>query len=174
MVFLLAIGPRGRYNESYGTGLSRSVPRQGDLVPFVDLFHRSAWASEGVICAVSSDPWSRKRNNETMQAAQQGLERRFFCAVCAAAVSVRPDGRTGPDEPQYLRGYPVRGCGPLPAGKGVIFLLSIHKTIDGKMTKLDTIQDGCWVNLTYPSEDELNTVAATLGRGAHLPPGGSG
>lgn len=31
------------------------------------------------------------------------------------------------------------------------------------MTKLDTIQDGCWVNLTYPSEDELNTVAATLG-----------
>ena len=45
----------------------------------------------------------------------------------------------------------------------MIFLLSIHKTIDGKMTKLDTIQDGCWVNLTYPSEDELNTVAATLG-----------
>ena len=44
----------------------------------------------------------------------------------------------------------------------MIFLLSIHKTIDGKMTKLDTIQDGCWVNLTYPSEDELNTVAATL------------
>ncbi|MBS6215919.1 MAG: magnesium transporter CorA family protein [Clostridiales bacterium] len=42
-------------------------------------------------------------------------------------------------------------------------MLSIHKTIDGKMTKLDTIQDGCWVNLTYPSEDELNTVAATLG-----------
>ena len=30
------------------------------------------------------------------------------------------------------------------------------------MTRLDSIQDGCWVNLTYPSEDELNTVAATL------------
>ena len=45
----------------------------------------------------------------------------------------------------------------------MIFLLSIHKTIDGKMTKLDSVQDGCWVNLTYPSEDELNTVAATLG-----------
>ena len=30
------------------------------------------------------------------------------------------------------------------------------------MTRLDAIQDGCWVNLTYPSEDELNTVAATL------------
>ena len=41
-------------------------------------------------------------------------------------------------------------------------MLSIHKTIDGKMTRLDAIQDGCWVNLTYPSEDELNTVAATL------------
>ena len=44
----------------------------------------------------------------------------------------------------------------------MIALLSIHKTINGKMTRLDTIQDGCWVNLTYPSEDELNTVAATL------------
>ena len=42
-------------------------------------------------------------------------------------------------------------------------LLSIHKTINGKMTKLDAVQDGCWVNLTYPSEDELNTVAVTLG-----------
>ena len=45
----------------------------------------------------------------------------------------------------------------------MIFLLSIHKTIDGKMTKLEAIQDGCWVNLTYPSEDELTTAAATLG-----------
>ena len=31
------------------------------------------------------------------------------------------------------------------------------------MTWLDSVQDGCWVNLTYPSEDELNTVAVTLG-----------
>ena len=30
------------------------------------------------------------------------------------------------------------------------------------MTRLDSVQDGCWVNLTYPSEDELTTVAATL------------
>ena len=44
----------------------------------------------------------------------------------------------------------------------MIPMLSIHKTIDGKMTKLDRVEDGCWVNLTYPSEDELNTVAATL------------
>ncbi len=42
-------------------------------------------------------------------------------------------------------------------------LLSIYKTINGKMTRLDSVQDGCWVNLTYPSEDELNTVAVTLG-----------
>ncbi len=41
-------------------------------------------------------------------------------------------------------------------------MLSIHKTLNGKMTRLEAIQDGCWVNLTYPSEDELNTVAATL------------
>ena len=31
------------------------------------------------------------------------------------------------------------------------------------MTRLDSVQDGCWVNLTYPSEDELNTVAVILG-----------
>ena len=42
-------------------------------------------------------------------------------------------------------------------------MLSIHKTINGKMTRLDAVQDGCWVNLTYPSEDELNTMAVTLG-----------
>ena len=42
-------------------------------------------------------------------------------------------------------------------------MLSIYKTINGKMTRLDSVQDGCWVNLTYPSEDELNTVAVTLG-----------
>lgn len=51
----------------------------------------------------------------------------------------------------------------LRAQKGVSGLLSIYKTINGKMTKLDSVQDGCWVNLTYPSEDELNTVAVTLG-----------
>ena len=49
------------------------------------------------------------------------------------------------------------------AQKGVSRLLSIYKTINGKMTRLDSVQDGCWVNLTYPSEDELNTVAVTLG-----------
>lgn len=34
--------------------------------------------------------------------------------------------------------------------------------MNGKMSRLDAIQDGCWVNLTNPSEDELSTVAATL------------
>ena len=41
-------------------------------------------------------------------------------------------------------------------------MLSIHKTIDKKMTRLDSIQDGCWINLTYPTEDELNTVSEAL------------
>lgn len=31
------------------------------------------------------------------------------------------------------------------------------------MTKLDRVEDGCWVNLLYPTEDELSTVTATLG-----------
>ena len=41
-------------------------------------------------------------------------------------------------------------------------MLSIHKTIDKKMTRLDASQDGCWINLTYPTEDELNTVSEAL------------
>lgn len=31
------------------------------------------------------------------------------------------------------------------------------------MVRLDAVEDGCWVNLTYPSEDELKTVSAILG-----------
>ena len=31
------------------------------------------------------------------------------------------------------------------------------------MTKLDKVEDGCWVNLTYPTEDEMNTATALLG-----------
>ena len=31
------------------------------------------------------------------------------------------------------------------------------------MTKLDTVEDGCWINLIYPSEDELKTVSVILG-----------
>ena len=42
-------------------------------------------------------------------------------------------------------------------------MLSIHKTINGQMTKLDKVEDGCWVNLTYPTEDEMSTVTARLG-----------
>ena len=42
-------------------------------------------------------------------------------------------------------------------------MLSIHKTINGQMTKLDKAEDGCWVNLTYLTEDEMSTVTALLG-----------
>lgn len=42
-------------------------------------------------------------------------------------------------------------------------MLSIHKTVNGKMSPLDAVEDGCWVNLVYPSEDELRTVSAILG-----------
>ena len=42
-------------------------------------------------------------------------------------------------------------------------MLSIHKTVNGKMTRMDAVEDGCWVNLINPSEDELRTVAAILG-----------
>lgn len=41
-------------------------------------------------------------------------------------------------------------------------MLTIHKTVDGKMTRLDAVEDGCWVDLTNPGEDELKTVAEAL------------
>ena len=40
--------------------------------------------------------------------------------------------------------------------------MTIHKTVDGKMTQCNSVSDGCWVNLINPSEDELKTVAATM------------
>ena len=42
-------------------------------------------------------------------------------------------------------------------------MLTIHKTVNGKMTRMDAVEDGCWVNLINPSEDELKTVSAVLG-----------
>ena len=41
-------------------------------------------------------------------------------------------------------------------------MLSIHKTVDGVMTRLDQFEDNCWVHLTYPSEDELEQVITKL------------
>lgn len=41
-------------------------------------------------------------------------------------------------------------------------MLSIRKTIDGKMTALEEVQEGCWVNLTNPTEAELALVAKAL------------
>ena len=43
-----------------------------------------------------------------------------------------------------------------------MLMMTIHKTVDGKMIPLSSVTDGCWVNLVNPSEDELKTVAATL------------
>lgn len=42
-------------------------------------------------------------------------------------------------------------------------MLTIHKTINKKMQKLDSFESGCWVHLTYPSEDELTTVSEAFG-----------
>lgn len=42
-------------------------------------------------------------------------------------------------------------------------MLTIHKTVEGKMVQVNSVEEGCWVNLVYPSEDELKTVSATLG-----------
>ncbi len=41
-------------------------------------------------------------------------------------------------------------------------MLSIRKTINGKMTALEEVQEGCWVNLTDPTEAELAMVGKAL------------
>lgn len=41
-------------------------------------------------------------------------------------------------------------------------MLTVHKTIDGKMTRLEQPETGCWINLTYPTEDELEKVSKSL------------
>lgn len=41
-------------------------------------------------------------------------------------------------------------------------MLSLHKTVDGKMTRIQTFEKGVWVSLIYPTEEELNRVAKAL------------
>ncbi len=41
-------------------------------------------------------------------------------------------------------------------------MMTIHKTLCGRMTALDAIEEGCWINLTYPNEEELQSVSTAL------------
>ncbi len=41
-------------------------------------------------------------------------------------------------------------------------MLNIYKTIQDRMTQLEQIEDGCWINLVAPSEEELSTVTNAL------------
>ena len=41
-------------------------------------------------------------------------------------------------------------------------MLTIHKTLNGKMTQVDVAEDGSWINLINPNEDELRTVTSLL------------
>ena len=37
-------------------------------------------------------------------------------------------------------------------------MMTIHKTINGRLTALDCFEEGCWINLTHPNEEELQVV----------------
>lgn len=41
-------------------------------------------------------------------------------------------------------------------------MMTIHKTVAGRMTALDEIAEGAWINLINPNEEELNLVASEL------------
>ena len=42
-------------------------------------------------------------------------------------------------------------------------MLQIFKTIDGKLTELDQLEEGVWVHLTDPERDEIGRVVTELG-----------
>ena len=41
-------------------------------------------------------------------------------------------------------------------------MLTINKTIGGRMTAMDCLEEGCWINLTHPNEEELQLVTDLL------------
>ena len=41
-------------------------------------------------------------------------------------------------------------------------MMTIHKTVEGKMTDLESISEGCWVSLIDPNEEELQRVSGAL------------
>jgi magnesium transporter len=41
-------------------------------------------------------------------------------------------------------------------------MMTIHKTVGGRMIQTETMEEGSWINLTYPSEEELQTLTDTL------------
>ena len=41
-------------------------------------------------------------------------------------------------------------------------MLTIQKTIGGRLTAMDCFEEGCWINLTHPTEEELQVVTDLL------------
>ena len=41
-------------------------------------------------------------------------------------------------------------------------MLTINKTIGGRMTAMDCLEQGCWINLIHPNEEELRLVTDLL------------
>lgn len=41
-------------------------------------------------------------------------------------------------------------------------MLTIQKTIDGRLKAMDCFEEGCWINLTHPTEEELQVVTDLL------------
>ncbi len=41
-------------------------------------------------------------------------------------------------------------------------MMNFYKTIDSKMTSIDRIEDGCWVNMVNPTEQEINFIIDKL------------
>jgi magnesium transporter len=49
------------------------------------------------------------------------------------------------------------------SGREVMSVLQVFKTFEGKLEKIDEIQDGCWVHMTDPSPEECKSVIDRFG-----------
>ena len=41
-------------------------------------------------------------------------------------------------------------------------MIRYYKTIDDKLEKLNSFEDGCWINLVEPNQNEINEIANLL------------
>jgi len=42
-------------------------------------------------------------------------------------------------------------------------MVNIYMTVNGRLTEIDSVQSGCWINLVAPTEDEVNEIINTVG-----------
>ena len=42
-------------------------------------------------------------------------------------------------------------------------MINYYKTVDGRINEIDEVENGCWINIVAPTEDEIEETAEFLG-----------